>query len=906
MEIKFDIYFKENLGTLFKSNEFITHGIIANTNLNLKDVDRMKIGYLIDNKYLEDDIVIVGVEERLIEIPFKTSALKAGDHKFEIKAYMKDGGEKVSQTYMYNIEKGLSDVSENVTGGENGHTHPNKLVLDSITNSDIKNWNDKATKDFVKEQVKNIELKPGATGPQGPQGIPGPTGPKGDKGEQGEVGPQGPVGATGAQGPQGPQGIKGERGEKGLTGATGPKGETGERGLTGPQGPQGIKGTDGLTTSISVNGKTYNHSNGKITLPNLATEKFVSDKIKEAQINGGDNSDIDLSDYATKEEMQEAISQIELKPGPKGDKGEQGPQGIQGPRGEQGIAGATGERGPVGPQGLQGPKGEVGPTGPQGATGPQGLQGIQGAKGEQGERGQQGETGPVGPQGAKGEDGLTTSVEIKGIVYKHNEGKIILPDLATEKYVEEQIKQAQISGGGNSNVDLSDYATKSYVDNAIESVYETINGGSFLPFEGEELKIDNVKGGYIKNLIIKGKTVQNDDSKNIESVGEKENNKISILLSNKNLITLEDVMKTSKKFTVEKDENGTTWINTHNVNLDHNKEEQKIYKNFKKNTSYTLTFAGLTDNSQWGLRPTMHYSDGTISQGNYSANNKKNTMTSNSNKTLVAISLNNPWYHLKNNLKINMSVLQLEESTKATNYTTPTQNKKEILLEQPLRSLSNKVFDSIEQRDDGFYLIKRIEKVAYTNGDENLDDCITDKTFSYKVKATPIEEKLNIDTLRLETFKDVTYVTSANSIKPTLSFKAPVDVPSTLSSLRIKNNDLEKENKELKEDVEVKTNSLHEQDMEIVNSNLDLDFRLFELEMLIEDGIGANVDLRNIKGVGNMARTPFEMMKILVLNNNYNREDIEYKATKYLKGNRITQEEYNELISLMDATEIVK
>ena len=170
------------------------------------------------------------------------------------------------------------------------------------------------------------------------------------------------------------------------------------------------------------------------------------------------------------------------------------------------------------------------------------------------------------------------------------------------------------------------------------------------------------------------------------------------------------------------------------------------------------------------------------------------------------------------------------------------------------------------------------------------------------------EDYLSIIDQNLEVFKDVTYVTSNNSIKPTLSFKAPVDVPLTISSLRIKNNDLEKENKELKEDVEVKTTYLHEQDMEIVNSNLDLDFRLFELEMLIEDSMESSINLRNmnVKGAKTMARTPYEMMKILILNNNYDREDIEYKAKKYLQGNRITQDQYNELISLMDANEIVK
>ena len=127
------------------------------------------------------------------------------------------------------------------------------------------NLNDYATVKYVDEQIKNIELTPG---PEGPQGLQGP---KGDTGEQG------PAGATGVQGPAG---------------------------ATGETGPAGPKGEDGLTTSIEVNGSTYNHSNGVITLPSypiiptdlssftndsgFATESFVTQKISEAALNGAD------------------------------------------------------------------------------------------------------------------------------------------------------------------------------------------------------------------------------------------------------------------------------------------------------------------------------------------------------------------------------------------------------------------------------------------------------------------------------------------------------------------------------------------------------------------------------------------------------------------------------------------
>ena len=93
----------------------------------------------------------------------------------------------------------------------------------------------------------NFTIPKGATGAQGAKGDTGATGPKGD---------------TGAIGPQGP------KGDTGATGATGPKGAKGDTGATGP------KGADGLTTSIKVNGTTYTHSNGLITLPNYPSQTY--------------------------------------------------------------------------------------------------------------------------------------------------------------------------------------------------------------------------------------------------------------------------------------------------------------------------------------------------------------------------------------------------------------------------------------------------------------------------------------------------------------------------------------------------------------------------------------------------------------------------------------------------------
>lgn len=72
----------------------------------------------------------------------------------------------------------------------------------------------------------------------------------------GAQGPEGPIG------PQGPQGIQGEQGEPGSAGPQGPQ---------GIQGEQGPAGKDGLTTSITVNGNTYEQVDGNITIPDYPT-----------------------------------------------------------------------------------------------------------------------------------------------------------------------------------------------------------------------------------------------------------------------------------------------------------------------------------------------------------------------------------------------------------------------------------------------------------------------------------------------------------------------------------------------------------------------------------------------------------------------------------------------------------
>lgn len=218
--------------------------------------------------------------------------------------------------------------------------------------------------------------------------IVGEQGPKGDKGDPGTDG-QTPNIAIGTVTTL----ESGINATAEITGATPnltlnlgiPKGEKGDQGPQGPagiQGPQGIQGeagpagVDGLTTAISVNGNTYEHVNGTITLPDypsvngFATLDYVNEMTggkKQVYLTQAEydiltdeqkNDDtiiyniIDTVDTVSAENVtfndgqtfQTKLDSGTLK-GDKGDIGEQGPQGIQGPKGEKGDIGPQGPAG---------------------------------------------------------------------------------------------------------------------------------------------------------------------------------------------------------------------------------------------------------------------------------------------------------------------------------------------------------------------------------------------------------------------------------------------------------------------------------------------------------------------------------------------------------------------------------
>ena len=109
---------------------------------------------------------------------------------------------------------------------------------------------------------------------------------------------KGQKGDTGEPGAKGEPGEKGERGEKGDTGETGEKGDTGAPGKDGVNGTDGKDGADGFSPIATV---TETDTGAVITI----TDK---DGTTSATIqNGKDAAEADLSLYAKKEDVAQAV-----------------------------------------------------------------------------------------------------------------------------------------------------------------------------------------------------------------------------------------------------------------------------------------------------------------------------------------------------------------------------------------------------------------------------------------------------------------------------------------------------------------------------------------------------------------------------------------------------------------------
>ncbi len=171
------------------------------------------------------------------------------------------------------------------------------------------------------------------------------------------------------------------------------------------------------------------------------------------------------------------------------------------------------------------------------------------------------------------------------------------------------------------------------------------------------------------------------------------------------------------------------------------------------------------------------------------------------------------------------------------------------------------------------------------------------------VLSQEVVKTVDLSDNHVYSYKDVTHYdcsSAEGSLVPTLSIDVPTNLPAVVTRQRVTIQELEKENVSLKNEIEETANSSVNGDLELMSSQFELDFRLFEIEMNLDMPMMAMM-----RGVKSMAMTVYQQAKTLILAGKYEREDMEYKLNRYKAAGRIAVEEYEELIALMDARELV-
>ena len=218
--------------------------------------------------------------------------------------------------------------------------------------------------------------------------------------------------------------------------------------------------------------------------------------------------------------------------------------------------------------------------------------------------------------------------------------------------------------------------------------------------------------------------------------------------------------------------------------------------------------------------------------------------------------------------------------------------------------------------NEGVYIASGLKIKLLANKFESFDTTGVAKYFKsnqitvYYELAEPIITKLS-KKAELKTYDGVTHFTSDNKLTPNLSVKIPSNVQAVLQDTRARNRELEIELETTTLKLKEADNILKEMDTDLIKTNWEMDDRLFEVEWALEDaGLVTTVSTFNINNkmrgsASVMALSKFEQAKIIIMSGDYDRVTLEGQLSKYLKRNIIAQEEYDTLISMMDAKEIV-
>ncbi|MBP3887408.1 MAG: collagen-like protein, partial [Cellulosilyticum sp.] len=651
--------------------------------------------------------------------------------------------------------------------------------------------------------------------------------------------------------------------------------------------------------------------------------------------------------------------------GPQGERGLQGPQGergLQGPQGERGLQGPQGERGPQGPQGERGLQGERGPQGEQGIQGPQGPKGdtpdmtafeeridaqyedIDTKVKDVEERVQAIEENGVGGGNANIDDTTISKIstwsseKIEDFVHTNDDviwSTVQGENLSIEYTKEGYFREVEILG----NTWQDDTDSVNLIHNFIGNYNLSTGDGTLMTDSAckctdfieivptESYYVHGTRGvnvcAYDENkTFISGMltvTYLNHPSETKNNFSLPSNAKY-IRASIRDVVTPYQIVKGTSALPYEPyhkadlsniqhlgelyvDESGQPILDGEG------REQYKIEiesRNFY-NEEELLTITPKTHKTTI-LLPCQLCKAGDVADRLFWDNEKgKYVVEKNLNQTVTFNgsedwTLN--WGSSDNYIGFNLEGYISDFKRYSMNYF----NNK-ILTKTEYSSLTTKDFEWISLHPSRIAF--KVAKNRLSTSDlEGIKAWVKDLYVIYQLETPQLIETTILEEIKQPTYKDLTHFFVTGNLDGTLKAKAPLDGGQAIQTLSAKNVALNEkvitlslENEELKQ-----------MDNELVATSWDMDFRMCEVEWTLEDlGIGQEVatlslenNIKSMKGsVSNMALTRFEQAKIMIVGGVYNKETLTRQLTTYLNRGYLTQEEYDELVALMEARDLV-
>lgn len=364
------------------------------------------------------------------------------------------------------------------------------------------------------------------------------------------------------------------------------------------------------------------------------------------------------------------------------------------------------------------------------------------------------------------------------------------------------------------------------IDAEVDRINKKVEFSFMQQEDAERHKVENTIVGMTTDMVIKGKTMYKkadgsftdtwEEGVTIESFGEAEGNKISILSHGLNIV---DISECKRKETID---NKECWVGDGYLSGGIKNGDPIVLKlatPLKKGDTVTLISSN---------KATQYFNR---FQFFNSATNKVQTIGTNS--TLNSWVLSNFSITTDSeydSIQINTGGIGAKSYVETLfigigsvlNYKPYISDKKDILLPftKGLKSVNttHDEMNSISKK-----IIQRIGERPYEMGDEDLETVITDKITTYYILDKPVEYELSSE-INVSTYDERTYVDFGSAIKGTSSFKAPVNTLKTIARLS-------NENTRLKRDLALHAENTTATDEAITDYSLDMDYKLCLLEM---------------------------------------------------------------------------